>query len=277
MKKRTLFFLLLLLIVFLVLGKAASITPSSHGTQQMEEVGNWTRDGMTILEKGNSVAYLQPMTSGLTEFLQKISNPYFLSLLLILGIVGAVIEVITPGFGMGGVISIASLILFFSCNYVVGNSQWYAILIFLLGILCVGLEIVTPGLGIPGISGMFFLIAGIVMNFGNFKFALYSFAIAVVLSAGIGRYLVHAGKTSHFVEKIMLNDSFTHEKGYLSRNDPKFQIGDEGIAATDLHPTGFAVFNGERLEVSSDKEFISHGENVRIVKIDGYNIYVSRR
>lgn len=279
MKKFSMVILFVFILTLPIYAREGKTVPPLE-SQIMEQVSTKSikymdaMDGKTAIS--NHLSLLAPSTEGIVDLLYHISNPYFLSFLLIVGIVGAVIELITPGFGAGGVLSAASFILFFSCNYVIGNSQWYAILIFLLGIFCVAIELVVPGFGIPGISGMVLLGMGLVMSFGNWIFALFSFAVALVLSFAIARYLIRSKKTSHFVDKTMLKAAFTHEKGFVSRDDPRYQVGDMGVALTDLHPSGFVKFGEEKTEVSSLNAFINRGERVKIIKIDGYNIFVSK-
>ena len=52
-----------------------------------------------------------------SAFIEKFfSNDYIFTILLIVAIVGAVLEILTPGFGLGGIISIAAFVLFFWGN-----------------------------------------------------------------------------------------------------------------------------------------------------------------
>ena len=48
----------------------------------------------------------------------------------------------------------------------------------------------------------------------------------------------------------------------------------EGITSSVLRPTGIADFDGVRLNVSSEGDFIAAGTKVRIIKVEGAKILV---
>ena len=49
-----------------------------------------------------------------------------------------------------------------------------------------------------------------------------------------------------------------------------------GVAATPLSPVGMGEFEGVKLNVLSDGEFIDAGERVKVVKVEGKRIYVRK-
>ncbi len=69
----------------------------------------------------------------MSDFLNFIANPNVTTILLIFALVGLVVEIFTPGFGPGGVVSLIAFSLFFISNIASQDSNWYAILIFLIG------------------------------------------------------------------------------------------------------------------------------------------------
>ena len=87
-------------------------------------------------------------------------NPVVLSALISIGIIGVYIELKTPGFGIGGVISIIAFSIFFFAQIFVGDSGFLSPAIFLLGIVLLAIEIfVIPGFGITGILGILGIVA----------------------------------------------------------------------------------------------------------------------
>jgi membrane-bound serine protease (ClpP class) len=44
----------------------------------------------------------------------------------------------------------------------------------------------------------------------------------------------------------------------------------DGVAVTDLHPSGTAQFGDERVDVVSEGSFVEAGTAVRVVRADGY-------
>ena len=74
-----------------------------------------------------------------------LSSPYISTLLLTIGFVGLVIEIFTPGFGVGGTISIIAFGLFFGGNIIAGNSKWTSLAIFVTGLILLVIEAIVPG------------------------------------------------------------------------------------------------------------------------------------
>jgi len=52
--------------------------------------------------------------------------------------------------------------------------------------------------------------------------------------------------------------------------------GEQGIAATDLRPSGRAELKGKKYSVVSIGEYIKSGERVRVVKVEGSRIVVRK-
>ncbi|MCA9422114.1 MAG: NfeD family protein, partial [Nitrospira sp.] len=51
-------------------------------------------------------------------------------------------------------------------------------------------------------------------------------------------------------------------------------LGKQGIAVSDLHPSGIARFDRERVDVVSDGTFIDAGQPLEVVRIDGNRVVV---
>ncbi|HIC69275.1 MAG TPA: hypothetical protein EYO90_07075, partial [Candidatus Latescibacteria bacterium] len=47
-------------------------------------------------------------------------------------------------------------------------------------------------------------------------------------------------------------------------------VGAEGVAATDLRPSGVGIFDDERVDIVSQSEWIEEGTPVRVVSAEGY-------
>ena len=55
-----------------------------------------------------------------------------------------------------------------------------------------------------------------------------------------------------------------------------FYVGKEGVVATRLSPVGTGDFDGVRLTVLSEGEFVEAGERVKVTRVEGNRIYVRR-
>jgi membrane-bound serine protease (ClpP class) len=191
------------------------------------------------------------------------------------GIVGAVTEVLTPGFGFPGVIGLIAFSLFFGGNLLAGAAQYWVPGLFVLGILLLAIEMFVPGFGVFGLAGIICIAGSIVIAFPDPGQALVSLTIAVIASGFImyfvARYLV---KTPAF-DRLILGTKQDKSQGYVaSHEDLSIYQGKKGTALTPLRPAGAVDFDGRRLDVVTEGEFIPAGSPVVAVKVEGNKITV---
>lgn len=205
-----------------------------------------------------------------------LANPYISTLLLTIGFVGLIIEVFTPGFGIGGTISIIAFGLFFGGNIIAGNSQWTSLVIFVTGLILLIIEAIIPGFGLPGISGIILIIAGTILAMGTVTSALVSVSIAIIITVIITILLIKFGHKSPHLEKIVLKTHQKDEDGYLSTSSKDEYLGKEGITISELRPTGIIEIDGKRLDALSEGGFIPKDTPIKIVRVEGPKIFVRR-
>lgn len=214
---------------------------------------------------------------GESNFIESIfSNDYIFTILLIIAIVNAVFEILTPGFGLGGIISILSFVIFFWGNITMGNTNWFEILLFVLGLLLIGFEIMIPGFGVAGISGILSISAAIVLSMKDIYFAIFSLAIALVIAIVLGFILLKKGIDSEVINRLRLFTESSTERGYVSVKSEEVKVGDVLITKTALRPTGYATFEDKKIEVISDVGFIGKNESVIVVRISGARVFVEK-
>ena len=209
------------------------------------------------------------------KFAKLLANSYISTLLITIGLIGFVIELFTPGFGIGGIISIISFGLFFAGNILAGNSQWTSLIIFVIGLILLVIEAISPGFGLPGISGIVLIVVGIVLAMGSIQSAIMSLSVAIILTAIITILLIKQGRKIEAFNKIVLSTKHDDE-GYFSA-PPKYEYLDkEGIALTDLRPSGIIEIDEEKLDALSEGSYIQKGSQVKVVKVEGSKIIVRR-
>lgn len=151
------------------------------------------------------------------------------------------------------------------------------IICFLLGIGFLILEAFMPGFGAPGITGVVLEVITLVLTWnahgpmatlGLLLIVLATLAIAVSTSLRS----LSKGKLSR--SKIILHETESNEAGYRSTEDLEVFVGREGTATSVLRPTGIADFDGVRLNVSSEGDFVQAGSKVRIISVEGSKILV---
>ena len=136
-----------------------------------------------------------------------------------------------------------------------------------------------PGFGLPGIMGIVLQVIAVVLTWlwhgpvaalGVLLIILSVLAIAISVSLRS----VANGKLSK--SRIILRDTESNEAGYRSTQDTEIFLGREGETTTVLRPTGMAEFDGVKLNVLSEGEFIPAGVKVRIVRVEGSRILVHK-
>ena len=148
------------------------------------------------------------------------------------------------------------------------------LLCLLAGFIFVGIEMVVPGFSVPGISGIVCLIAGVFLLADT---VMEGFFITVIVLALLGilmavmLYLLSKGK---FRSPIILEEEQKSTEGYLSSSDLKYVLGKKGVAMTDLRPTGVGQIDGINFDVISEGNYISAGEPVEIIKVEGSKLIV---
>lgn len=203
-----------------------------------------------------------------------LTSPVIVTLLLILGIAGIAIEMLMPGFGVPGIVGIASFVLFFFGHYVAGFAGQESVLLFVLGLVLLVSELFIPSFGILGTLGAISLVSGVVTASHDAVTALYALLIAFVAAAII--VYVMAKKFSHrgIWNKFILRDKLSTEQGYVSSPSRDALIGRTGITLSPLRPAGAVDLDGERLDVVTDGRFIAAGVPVVIVTVEGARIVV---
>lgn len=205
-----------------------------------------------------------------------ISNTSVSTLLLTLGFVGLVVEILTPGFGVGGTISIMGFGLYFGGNILAGNSNWTSLVLFVVGLGLLIIEGIVPGFGLPGIGGLVFVLAGTVLAMQDLPAAFLSLSIAIIITALVTTIMIKMGYKSKLLSKVVLSNRLDGHKGYLSTTTMSDMMDKEGETITELRPTGFMTIDNEKFDVLAESGFIPKNTRVKVVKVEGSKIFVRR-
>jgi membrane-bound serine protease (ClpP class) len=210
-----------------------------------------------------------------------LTHPVVASLLMTLAILGIIIELRTPGFGVPGAIGILSLASFFWGHWLVKLVGWEQVLLVVAGAVLIALEaFVIPGFGIAGVLGMIALVAGLSSSlFGTgasietMVFAVLRVAISLVAALIAGFLLWRVLRVLPLGRRLVLGAEI---KG-AGRAEPEEQPlldGVVGTALTPLRPAGIASLAGRRIDVVSLGDFIESGAAVEVVRDEGNRVVV---
>ncbi|MDQ3557447.1 MAG: nodulation protein NfeD [Gemmatimonadota bacterium] len=206
------------------------------------------------------------------------TNPLVAPFLLSLGFLGLLVEIKTPAFGLAGLAGLGSLGLFFGSHLIIGLAGWEVLILLGAGLVLLGVEaFVIPGFGVAGVLGLAAILGSIVLSMvGSLPTgADFATAGAVILSSLLIVGVVAWQLLRHLPDdrrarRMTLRTSTSREEGYLSSPQRDDLVGTEGVAVTDLRPSGTALFGDERVDVVSEGPFVVAGTPVRVTRAEGY-------
>jgi len=233
-----------------------------------------------------------------------LTDPIISSLLMTFGFLGLLIELYSPGFGIGGIIGITCLVLFFLGQYAAQLAGMEEFLIFTIGFVLLLLEaFVIPGFGIAGIAGILCIGVALVMamielqipwdvsfELGYAQQALSqaimrlggAMVVLVIAAIALGRYFPGSRLGSWLVFKAVRTGEDEEDTtglgaeapGSSLRKEYDHLVGKVGTAQSILRPSGVADFDGHRVHVLTDGEFIEKGTRVKVIEVDGQKVIV---
>jgi membrane-bound serine protease (ClpP class) len=219
------------------------------------------------------------------NFVRFLTHPVVSSLLITIGMLGVILEIRTPGFGLPGALGIGSLALFFWGHWLVQLAGWEEILLVGSGLVLLVAEIfVIPGFGVAGVLGIAALLSGLSLSLigggATWDFMLkavgrviFSLLLALIGSLVLLRFLPRLP----FGKRLILETGLTAGEGYASPPETdRSWLGKGGTTVSPLHPSGIADVQGERVDVVSDGEFIEAGAQIVVSRVDGNRIVVRR-
>jgi len=144
----------------------------------------------------------------------------------------------------------------------------------LLGAGLMIVEVFVPGFGLPGIMGIVFIAAGTVlvgMSYG----AMTAVAVLLVTIALLALFVswvmrrASRGKLPH--SALFLKE---REELHNDQADMQVLVGKKGMTISVLRPAGIGDFDGVRLNVVTEGDFIEKDMPIEIVRVDGSRIVV---
>ena len=148
------------------------------------------------------------------------------------------------------------------------------LILLLVGIGLLVFEMYIPGFGAPGMLGIASLVLGFILLGPTLEQGLLLFVIlAAILCVALSICLITASRGRLSKSKLALKDVAIPPDA-AENNDLNYFIGREGVCHTALRPAGIGEFDGVKLNVVSDGEFIPAGRGIRVESVSGNRIVV---
>jgi membrane-bound serine protease (ClpP class) len=213
-----------------------------------------------------------------------LSNPIISSLLLTLGMIGLVMELKTPQFGLAGITGMTCIALFFGSHWIIGLAGWFEVILILAGLAAMLVEIfIIPGFGVVGIAGLAALGAGFVLSMlGSYPTradlwqALIGVGVGLVVFVSLLIAFIRHLPASRRLAGLLHQGSQAAADGFVSAPARADLLGKQGVAASELRPVGAAEFAGERVDVTTEGEWLPAGTPVTVVKAEPMRVVVRK-
>ena len=225
----------------------------------------------------------RPAPNWAERIVRVLTHPVLSSVLMTIGIIGIIVELRTPGFGVPGAVGVASLAAFFWGHWLVRLAGWEELLLVALGVVLLALEFfVLPGFGVAGILGAVALLAGLGLSLvgaGATREVLllaavrvvFSLLAALVVSLALFRLLPWLPATRRVVLGTGLPAGAGWEPDVVSHRPA---AGARGTAVSPLRPAGIADIGGARIDVVTEGDYIDADEPIEVLRVDGNRVVV---
>lgn len=259
-----------------VVGSGELLTLTATQAEELgmiDAVAGSERDALTALGISPSrMVVMEPTTLDL--FVRYVTNPYVAPFLLAAAFLGMLLEAVSPGFGVPGLLGVISLVAYFLGHVAAGYAGLSIVLLFAFGFGLLVAEIFIPEFGILGVGGIVAMLASIYLASPNPVAATWSIVIAFVTVVITVIVLLRMGHRFPIWKHLLLAYEETTDRGYLAQGDLRDLVGQRGVAVTMLRPAGTAEFGDVRADVVTEGGFIAAGTPVQVVKVEGRRVIV---
>ena len=150
-----------------------------------------------------------------------------------------------------------------------------ALVALVVGYVLLVVEMCIPGFGVPGIAGIILAVLGVVtMQPTPLQALIVVVVYVVLLCIALAICLRSAAKGRLSKSRLVLNEVATKAETAES-SELAYFIGKTGTAHTPLRPAGIAEFDGVKLSVVSEGDFIDKDTPVQVSRVEGKRIIVT--
>jgi len=214
-----------------------------------------------------------------------LTDPIVSSLLMSIGFLGLLIELKTPGFGLGGALAVIAFTLFFGSHYIVKLAGVGEILLLAGGLILVLLEIfIFPGFGVAGVTGvalvllsLFFSLVGNMPRPEDFVAAGHTIGWTFLVTVLVGAVLIRYLPKSKLFNRIAMGAVQASGDASTSPETAHELTGRSGTAVSDLRPAGKAEIDGVRYDVVTEGGYIEKGKPVIVSEVQGVRVVVKEK
>jgi membrane-bound serine protease (ClpP class) len=244
------------------LGAIDAIAATPNAALRAADGHTTTIDGRTTkLDTWPAHVTKRSMAPGL-GLLGSLIDPSLAFLLFVLGLIGIVVEVLHPGLSAPGILGVLSLVLalvmFEMLPVTIGG-----LVLLVAGVVFLIVELHVPGHGVSGVAGVISLVIGGLFLYDGGTLVRVSRPLLVGTVIAVTLFVL-----------IVVRNVVRARK--MAPPVPRTVVGAEGVATSDLDPTGTVRVRSEEWTAESSGRTIKAGARVRVVAEEGLKLKVDR-
>ena len=177
--------------------------------------------------------------------------------------------------GVFAIIGFGFITVYFS-GYLETEMFIVMMLVYFLGIILMIIDGKLLNDGTLAVIGAVTMIIAVGFSAPNWVAGLYS-VIGVILGGAASLLFLKVFKHRKMWSKMALNDQLSTEMGYTSMNEKyQYLLEQQGEALTDMRPVGTIRIEDEEYSAVSNGQWITSGDKIKVVKVDGTKILVKK-
>jgi len=145
------------------------------------------------------------------------------------------------------------------------------------GLILLFIEVaLIPGFGITGVTGILVILAGLGIAFWklDFKLAVIYTIVSLVGLVLLVLWAIYIFPHTKLGKQFVLQTTISVEDGFTATRDFTKYVGMEGVATSDLRPSGIVRIDDERLDVMSEGEFVPRGTKIKVSRVKNGSLVV---
>jgi len=225
-----------------------------------------------------------------------LTSPALTGILFFIGILGIYVEFNAPGHILPGVVGVLCLAVVFGGKCLIGMADWWMIGLFVAGLILIGVELIFFAThGLLALLGATFCLVGLLAMlvphvpgslpvprsqmdwdiFASGAFALgLGFVGAFIAAIVLAKYLPRIPIAS----QLVLASAEVPWEPPVTSGSPLLHIkaGDIGVVEGMCRPVGKVRFGEDLLDAAGEGDIIETGAKVRVLRVEGSQVFVER-
>ena len=157
---------------------------------------------------------------------------------------------------------------------------WASIIVVLMlvGLALLFLEIaVIPGFGVAGISGSILLLLSLVLAFWKLTkiWAMGVTLLAIIGVIFLALFVIYVLPHTRLGKAFILEENAPKTEEVFDNTEYNKYLGLEGVAVSNLRPSGIVKIGNDRVDVVTDGDYIEKGTKIKVIKTEGRRVVVT--